>query len=149
MNLLNSRMGIALSGSLPLFIISIAIWALKTFLFQVVACSTVTGIVLTIALPVLIVIWILTAFFGCGNRARDGSRCWERHRNSPPLEKIKRFPRLPLTSKRREGGRVEPRRAYLARASHPSRRVRVSAPAPRARTHAAISRAAAASPCAP
>ena len=57
-------MGISLSGSLPLFILAIAMWALKTILFQVIACSTVTGIVLTIVFPVLIVVWIMTVFFG-------------------------------------------------------------------------------------
>jgi hypothetical protein len=62
--LLNSRMGISLSGSLPLFILAIAIWALKTILFQVIACSTVTGIVLTIVLSVLIVLWIMVVFYG-------------------------------------------------------------------------------------
>jgi hypothetical protein len=57
-------MGIALSGSLPLFIISIALWALKTILFQVIACRTLTGVILTIVSPCLIVIWLLTGFYG-------------------------------------------------------------------------------------
>ena len=57
-------MGIALSGSLPLFIISIALWALKTILFQVIACRTLIGVILTIVFPCLIVIWLLFGFYG-------------------------------------------------------------------------------------
>ena len=71
MTLLNARMGISLSGSLPLFIIAIVIWALKTFLFQIIACSTVTGIVLSIVIPILIVVWIMTVFFGLGSDLRS------------------------------------------------------------------------------
>ncbi len=57
-------MGISISGSLPLFILSIAIWAAKTILFQIFASKTLAGVVLNIVLPVLIVIWIMFAFFG-------------------------------------------------------------------------------------
>lgn len=57
-------MGTALSGSLPLFGLSIVVWALKTFLFQIFACSSLAGVVLCLGLSTVLVLRIITFFFG-------------------------------------------------------------------------------------
>ena len=57
-------MGLSLSGSFVLFIISIAIWAVKVVFFLMLLCRTLAGAVLTPACMVPVVIFIFTKFFG-------------------------------------------------------------------------------------
>ena len=63
-NFLNNHMGLYLSGSFVLFIVSIAIWALKVFLFLMFLCRTLAGIVLVPACMLPVVVVIFTTFFG-------------------------------------------------------------------------------------
>ena len=62
-------MGISLSGSFVLFIISIAIWAVKVVLYLMLLCRTLPGVILVPACMAPVVVIIFTKFYGSAPRA--------------------------------------------------------------------------------
>ena len=63
-------MGISLSGSFVLFIISIAIWAVKVVLYLMLLCRTLPGVILVPACMAPVVVIIFTKFYGSAPPAR-------------------------------------------------------------------------------